>query len=138
MWVVSFIKLFCAFNACLAIHYMYHCQIIGERGVCEVTFISKNLLKLCVELLVIVLVVLVVYRCYAVILIENSLGEKWRSHSSNKCFIMKYVCYIHDLTVCLALLRKLLVENRSKRYTIRQIRDHQWFNKNFNRTALGI
>lgn len=85
-----------------------------------------------------ILVVLVVYRCYAVILIENSWGEKWRSHSSNKCFIMKYVCYIHDLTVCLALLRKLLVENRSKRYTIRQIKDHQWFNKNFNRMALGI
>lgn len=45
---------------------------------------------------------------------------------------------MHDFTVFLALLRKLLVENRSKRYTIRQIRDHQWFNKNFNRTALGI
>ncbi|XP_011450416.2 serine/threonine-protein kinase Chk1 [Magallana gigas] len=39
--------------------------------------------------------------------------------------------------LALSLLRKLLVENRSKRYTIRQIRDHQWFNKNFNRTALG-
>lgn len=51
---------------------------------------------------------------------------------------MKYECYVCDLTVSLALLRKLLVENRSKRYTIRQIRDHQWFNKNFNRTALGI
>lgn len=77
----------------------------------------------------------VVYRCYAVILSKK---KKWRSQSSNKCFIMKYECYVCDLTVSLALLRKLLVENRSKRYTIRQIRDHQWFNKNFNRTALGI
>lgn len=37
-----------------------------------------------------------------------------------------------------ALLRRLLVENGSKRYTINQIKEHQWFKKNFNRPALGI
>jgi serine/threonine protein kinase len=37
-----------------------------------------------------------------------------------------------------ALLRRLLVENSSKRYTIKQIKEHQWFKKNFNRPALGI
>ncbi|VDI75236.1 serine/threonine-protein kinase Chk1 [Mytilus galloprovincialis] len=32
-----------------------------------------------------------------------------------------------------ALLRKLLVENPKKRYTIQQVKSHQWFNKNFNK-----
>ncbi|XP_048772853.2 serine/threonine-protein kinase Chk1-like [Ostrea edulis] len=39
--------------------------------------------------------------------------------------------------LALSLLRRLLVENGSKRYTINQIKEHQWFKKNFNRPALG-
>lgn len=33
--VMPFIKLFCIFNAYLAIHHVYLCQVIGECGVCE-------------------------------------------------------------------------------------------------------
>lgn len=32
-----------------------------------------------------------------------------------------------------ALIRKVLVENASKRYTIPDIQKHQWFKKNFNK-----
>ncbi|XP_033758594.1 serine/threonine-protein kinase Chk1-like [Pecten maximus] len=39
--------------------------------------------------------------------------------------------------LALSLLRKLLVENASKRFTVRQIKGHQWFNKNFNKTHKG-
>lgn len=35
--------------------------------------------------------------------------------------------------LALSLLRKLLVENAKKRYTIQQIKSHQWFNKNFSK-----
>ncbi|XP_076112237.1 serine/threonine-protein kinase Chk1-like [Mytilus galloprovincialis] len=35
--------------------------------------------------------------------------------------------------LALSLLRKLLVENPKKRYTIQQVKSHQWFNKNFNK-----
>ncbi|WAR28432.1 CHK1-like protein [Mya arenaria] len=36
-------------------------------------------------------------------------------------------------TLALSLLRKVLVENASKRRTIEQIQKHQWYNKNFNK-----
>ncbi|XP_045200071.2 serine/threonine-protein kinase Chk1-like [Mercenaria mercenaria] len=36
-------------------------------------------------------------------------------------------------TLALSLLRKVLVENASKRRTIEQIKKHQWYNKNFNK-----
>ncbi|KAL5020551.1 hypothetical protein ScPMuIL_003443 [Solemya velum] len=35
--------------------------------------------------------------------------------------------------LALSLLRKLLVENPAKRYTLDQIKSHRWFNKNFNK-----
>ncbi|KAK3107872.1 hypothetical protein FSP39_024097, partial [Pinctada imbricata] len=38
--------------------------------------------------------------------------------------------------LALSLLRRLLVENPRKRYTIKQIKGHQWFNKNFNKKGL--
>ncbi|KAH3870491.1 serine/threonine-protein kinase Chk1-like [Dreissena polymorpha] len=43
-------------------------------------------------------------------------------------------------TLALSLLRKVLVENASKRRTIEQIKKHQWYNKNFNkhRGASGL
>ena len=40
--------------------------------------------------------------------------------------------------LALSLLRKLLVENPSKRYTIRQIQTHQWYTKNFNKSKGGF
>lgn len=40
-----------------------------------------------------------VYRCYVVILIDNSWEKKWRSYLSNEWFIMKYECYMYDLIV---------------------------------------
>ncbi|KAL4220708.1 Serine/threonine-protein kinase Chk1 [Mactra antiquata] len=37
-------------------------------------------------------------------------------------------------TLALSLLRKVLVENASKRRTIEQIQKHQWYNKNYNKS----
>lgn len=34
-WVMLFINFFGAFNAYLAFHYVYHCQVQVERGACE-------------------------------------------------------------------------------------------------------
>ncbi|KAJ8315939.1 hypothetical protein KUTeg_005953 [Tegillarca granosa] len=39
--------------------------------------------------------------------------------------------------LALSLLRKLLVENPAKRYTIKQLMNHQWYNKNFNKYNKG-
>ncbi|KAK3605763.1 hypothetical protein CHS0354_033966 [Potamilus streckersoni] len=40
--------------------------------------------------------------------------------------------------LALSLLRKLLVENPSKRYTLEQIQKHQWFNKKFSKQNAGL
>lgn len=43
---------------------------------------------------------------------------------------LSYVILMYHL----ALLRKVLVENASRRRTIEQIQKHQWYNKNYNKS----
>lgn len=39
-------KLFCLINSHPVIHYMLHCHVMGERGVCEVTNFYFRFIKI--------------------------------------------------------------------------------------------